>query len=579
MQESAPRASDVRKGMPSDGALLAGFLVFNGLFRLALIRLNTGEYTDGILQITQFERSDSFWPPLYAALVHVLEGAGLSGIAAGRLISWAASLLLILPLWRAARAWGGRRCAFFTLILYTVSPEALRWSLRVMTDMLFTCLFHLACGALLALRMRDAATSLDGDQRAPDALPGAGSDPQDPGRSAGWAIVWITVLSVLAALTRYHGLMLLPLVVWEVVRIWRRDRVGRGDRVRRRDRVGRRDRVRRERSPGRWAAALAQMLWITLPAWLLYQRFGHVAQVAERQADNLGATLLNYWYTFEMFLFIIPYVMTLPVFLFFVVGVVRGTGKDPLAPRQARPVSVRALLLYAALAVLIAQSVFQSFQTRYLLPLLPLALTCAGAGMAHMESALSRHGRLGHRVILALVGLTVVWSLGFGLASVCLQRQAFGDVFEAGKAIRVNTGLSREARVYSNEIYKPAMVGVKLAYAAGRTVEMIPEWPYLSDWARRGGPLPQDVPRMAPGSVVAIHSAYGGPSAQSALLRLLGERYDLRPLGRGSFQASIVPLLPDIMEEPLTHQNPLAWLLRYQRQQFSTLLFVVAGDK
>ena len=547
--------------MPSDGALLAGFLVFNGLFRLALIRLNTGEYTDGILQITQFERSDSFWPPLYTALIYVLEGAGLSGIAAGRLISWAASLLLILPLWRAARAWGGRRCALFTLILYTVSPEALRWSLRVMTDMLFTCLFHSACAGLLALRMRDAATFLNGDRQAPNPLPGAGSDPQPPGRSAGWAIVWITVLSVLATLTRYHGLMLLPLVVWEVARMW-----GGG-------------RVRRGRSTGRWAAALAQMLWLALPAWFLFQRFGHVAQVAERQAGNLGATLLNYWYLFEMFLFVVPYVLTLPVFVFFVVGVVRGTGKDLLAPCAFSAVPVRALLLYAALAVLIAQSVFQSFQTRYLLPLLPLALTCAGAGMARMENALSRHGRLGHRAILAVAGLTVVWSLGSGLASVCLQRQAFGDIFEAGKAIQTDTELSSEARVYSNEIYKPGMVGVKLAYAAGRAVEMIPEWPYLSDWARRGGPLPQDVPRMAPGSVVAIHSAYGGPSTQSALLRLLGERYDLRPLGRGFFHASIVPLLPDIMEEPLTHQNPLAWLLRYQRQQFSTFLFVVAGDK
>ena len=83
---------------------------------------------------------------------------------------------------------------------------------------------------------------------------------------------------------------------------------------------------------------------------------------------------------------------------------------------------------------------------------------------------------------------------------------------------------------------------------------------------------------MPPGSVVAVHSAYaGGFEGQARFIRFLRGSfgYNLRPLEKGIFTSWLVPLLPDIMEEPLTHQNPLAWLLRYRRQDFRTELFVV----
>jgi 4-amino-4-deoxy-L-arabinose transferase-like glycosyltransferase len=620
------------RGGPSDGALLLGFLAFNAIFRLALIRQNAGEYTDGILQITQFERADSFWPPLYTALVWVVRMMGVEAILAGRLVAVASSVLLVLPLWSLARSWSGRRAALFTVALYTVSPLALRWSLHVMTDVPFLLFFHLACAALLGSAARLKAEKENKTSQADPAYGAAAS--------AGNRLAWATLWAVLATLTRYQGLMLVPLVGWVLVLVWRR------------------------RGAGRAAATAIQLAWLALPAWLLYQRFGHIGQVAERQAGDWAKTLLNYWNLFEMFLYILPYAVTLPVFAFFVIGLVRGsvdgvdkvdavdgvdgpvkpetgptyeggegqtregqtwkgptregqtwkgptregpTWKGPTREGQtwkgptregptwegqslARP-PVRWLLLYVALAVLAAQSVFQSFLTRYLLPLLPLLLTCAGAGMARMERFLASEAnpsrrRAGRWLSPLTVGVTMVWPLGFGLASVFLQRGAFEDLYAAGRMIRDR--MPPSAKVYSNESYKPNMNGIKLAFASGRRVEMIPDIPALESAMRQGQSQREilekwgsgmadaaGVPRMEPGSVVALHSAYGGPAGMAFLEALLSRRYKLKPVPGGYFESRIVPLFPDIMQEPGTHQNPLAWGLRYQPQEFQTRLYVV----
>ena len=624
-----------RRG-PSDRSLILGFLAFNAVFRLAFIGQNAGEYTDGILQITQFERADSFWPPLYTALVWVVRMMDVEAILAGRLVAVASAVLLVLPLWSLARSWSGRRAALFTVALYTVSPLALRWSLHVMTDVPFLLFFHLACVALLgsAARLKgvervdgmdrvdsmdrvDGMDSTDGDEFvAPSGgfvVPSGGFvAPSDAGRQLVWATLW----AVLATLTRYQGLMLAPLVGWVLVLVCRR------------------------RSTGRVAALVMQTLWLALPAWLLYQRFGHIGQVAERTGVGWAQTLLNYWNLFEMFIYILPYAVTLPVFVFFVIGLVRGpvdevdgvdgvdevdevggpvkretgptykgregqqcegwegqTWKKPTREGPAREGQsparppVRWLLLYVALAVLVAQSVFQSFLTRYLLPLLPLVLTCAGAGMARLERFLVSEAkpswrRAGRWLLPLTVGVTMVWPLGFGLASVMLQRGAFEDLYAAGRMIRET--VPPQAKVYSNESYKPDMNGIKLAFASGRRVEMIPDIPALEGAMRQGlsqreilekwGSGMADaagVPRMEPGSVVALHSAYGGRAGVAFLETILSRRYKLKPVPGGYFESRIVPLFPDIMQEPGTHQNPLAWGLRYQPQEFQTRLYVI----
>ena len=643
------------RGGPSDGALLLGFLAFNAVFRLALINLNAGEYTDGILQITQFERADSFWPPLYTALVWVVRMMGIEAILAGRLVAVASAVLLVLPLWSLARSWSGRRAALFTVALYTVSPLALRWSLHVMTDVPFLLFFHLACAALLraAARLKgvervdgvdrvdsmdrvDGMDSTDGDKFvAPSGgfvvpsggfvVPSGGFvAPSDAGRQLVWATLW----AVLATLTRYQGLMLAPLVLWVLVLVCRR------------------------RSTGRVAALVMQTLWLALPAWLLYQRFGHIGQVAERTGVGWAQTLLNYWNLFEMFIYILPYAVTLPVFVFFVIGLVRGpvdevdgvdevdevdgvdgpvdevdevggpvkretgptykgregqqcegwegqTWKKPTREGPAREGQsparppVRWLLLYVALAVLVAQSVFQSFLTRYLLPLLPLVLTCAGAGMARAERFFTSEERApsawreaGRWLLPLVVSVTIIWPLGFGLASVFLQREAFGDLYAAGRMI--HDRMPPSAKVYSNETYKKNMNAIKIAFASQHQAELIPDIQGIEDLgslppSQRRGILEawseaadaRGVRRMESGSVVALHSAYGGRDGVAFLETLLSRRYKLKPVPGGYFESRLVPLFPDIMAEPGTHQNPLAWGLRYQPQEFQTRLYVI----
>lgn len=135
-----------------------------------------------------------------------------------------------------------------------------------------------------------------------------------------------------------------------------------------------------------------------------------------------------------------------------------------------------------------------------------------------------------------------------------------------------NLNLPAQTRLYTNETYKPHINGVKVAFAAKHPAMLVPE--VASPEARAH----IDLSRMPSGSVVVLSSAYaGGLQGLQMQIQVLREKYgyDLQPLPNALFESTLVPLLPDIMEEPGTHQNPLAWLLRYVPQHFQTEVFVV----
>jgi hypothetical protein len=501
-----------------DRNILLGFVFFNLVFRLILIHLNTGEYTDGILQITQFERHDSFWPPLYTALIWLLRVVGIPAIDAGRSISIVASALLLVPIWTVTKSWAGRRAALFALALYTVAPLPLRWSLRVMTDMSFLLFLHLSCAALLSF-----------------AAPTANKTRQ---------ICLATVWAVAATLSRYHGALLAPLIGLALLS------------------------QLKTRPQGWWKAWLLQALWLALPVWMLWQKFGHIQQVGARQAGTWWETLVRYWDFCEMFIYILPYTVTLPVFALFLVGLIKG----PVAPRsESRSSFIYLLFLYITVAILVAQSVFQAFQERYLLPLLPLMFTFAGAGLDRMECWFNARGNWMRRLGLTLVGAAFVWPLAFGLTSLFLQREAFGDLYAAGAFIKSIPNLPADFPIYTNESYKPelGMNGIKLAFASGHPALMIPELAGSDSTT-----LPPEK-RMLPGSIVVVHSAYGGLIMYNRMLAFLRQSYNLKELTSGPFYSAIVPLYPDIMEEPGTHQSPVAWGFRYYPQRFKTQVFQI----
>jgi hypothetical protein len=548
---------------PGNRTLLLTLMGVHTLLRLALLNVNQGEYTDGILQLTQFERTDSFWPPLYTALVWGLRLCGLEALTAGRLVSIAASAALLPALWWTARTWAGRRSALFAGILYAISPVVMRWSIRVMTDMTFVCLFQWACAAVLLLWSRGSA-----------ALPAESAlSPSSPisqpikqnweaalRQRPGLTLAGLTLLSVLAALTRYQGLLLAPVVAVTFVALW----------------LGRLPASRGcHHRP--WGALAAQLTWLTLPAWLLFQRFGHVQQVANRiPPGDIWTVATTYWGRFEMFLYLIPYILTLPVFVFFMAGLLTKPASAQ-TEESTSPLPLRRFFLYCSVCILVAQTAFLSFQERYLLPLLPFAFICAGAGMARCEEALTQWGKRGHTVFQGLVLLTVCWSFGFGLLAIALQRGAFADLSDAGHYLRSLTDLPPDTRIYTTESYgpNPGMEGIHLAFVSGRKA--------LPLLGKTGDPA-----QMAPGSLVVIDSRSiqgWDPSAPPTdpaqgfgrywnFVQYLKTRYNLKLLKDAEFTHSTIPLLPDILGAG-GEQSETAWLARYQKQMFKTGVFVV----
>jgi len=159
-----------------------------------------------------------------------------------------------------------------------------------------------------------------------------------------------------------------------------------------------------------------------------------------------------------------------------------------------------------------------------------------------------------HRWVFSLaIILTCCYAMIFSMAVMVLQRQAFGDVKASARYIRDN--IPPETLVYSNEMYKPEIVCPKMRFWSGRPVEFF-----------QGQPLPAD-------SILVLHTAYGGSAGMDKIHRYLVRNYRLIMLAE--FEASILPLLPDIMGEPISHQNPLAWVFRYQPQTTITSIYQV----
>ncbi len=553
---------------PGDGTLLLALMGVHALVRLALLNVNQGEYTDGILQLTQFERTDSFWPPLYTALVWLLRMVGIEALTAGRLVSVAASVVLLPALWWTARAWSGRRSALFAGLLYTVSPVAMRWSIRVMTDMTFVCLFQWACAAVLLLWSRRAN---DPSGEASLAASARTNWEETLRRRPALTLIGLTALSVLATLTRYQGLLFAPLVAMTLAALW----------------LGRLP-VAGGRPQRAWGTLAAQLAWLALPAWLVFQRFGHVQQVASRvPPGDFWAVAATYWGRFEMFLYLTPYILTLPVFVFFMAGLLgQPTPSASESENRDRNLPLRPLFFYCSVCILTAQTAFLSFQERYLMPLLPFALICAGAGMARCERFFAQWGKRGHPIFLALVSLTLCWSFGFGLLSVALQRGAFADLYDAGRYLRNLTDLPTDAPIYTTESYGPhaGMEGIHLSFVSGRKARPIPE---KNSWMQGLQP-PPNLPRMEPGSIVVVDSrnilgwdAYAAPADPAQgfrrywnFIQFLQTRYRLRLLKDAEFTHGTVPLLPDILGAG-GEQSEAAWLMRYQKQMFKTCVFVV----
>jgi 4-amino-4-deoxy-L-arabinose transferase-like glycosyltransferase len=466
------------------------------VLRMALLPLNSAEYTDGILQLIQFEQPSGIWPPLYTALCWPL-GKAVGPLWAGRLVSAIASTLAIVPICRIAQRLYGDRAALHAGIICMLAPAALRWAPRVMTEATFSLLFWWACERIVA--------ALQEPERAVRCLVGA------------------CVAGALASLTRYQGLLAAPLVAGAALCV-----------------------ARRGGSP--WKAMPALALFAAPLLWSQLAGNIHGEQFAERSAMAPFLVLLA---NAEPFVLLTPYFLTYPVAACAVLGALKAEGRDRL------PFAV--LVLAVGGALIVVQSLFSSFQERYLLPWYGLLFVYAGAGLAHVMESLRRRGlgRLAPYAALATHGFAAM------VAALVLygSRDVFGDLRRAAEAAAA-TGAPR---IFTNETYRvrgdQVIAGDKVRFfAPGREVLLLAEM--------RGGRT-----ILKPGDVIVLSGAYG---AEQVLMQLQG-RANLEFLAEE--KAVVLPVFPDIMARPGTAQNPSAFVFRYEPQPFSSTVWRVVSAR
>lgn len=496
---------------------LLGFVAANLALKLALVPLNRGEYTDGILQLLVFDIPAKLYPPLFGALAWLVSLGGLELDTAGRVVSAVAGALAVIPVYWMAMRLRGATAARFAALLFTLSPMVLRWSCHAMTDSLFLAL----CAATMALCAGAWAGLREGAPR----------------RRTDLGLAAAVLCGALASLTRYQGAFLaiviaLPLLAW----------------------------VRRHRALPP-ATILAGVAWLALPAWIWHHGFVHGGQFSARSSGQWISTFLDYLNLAESFVYIAPYYFGLPVVALGLAGLFKSDRRAPYT---------RVFLTLWALwgvIIVVLQSMFQSFQYRYMMPVLPALLALAGAGCAVVEDWLVARGRRG--VFSALFAASMAYMALFSCAVLVFQRETFGDQRDAANEIRRRFP---DATLFSNEQYGgfENLECVKMSFWVGRQVHSLA--PYLSE---RGDRRPARY--FPPGSVLALSNAYGGDAMVDGLCTHVNLYYHMRNVG--SFSATVYPILDDVMVNPMFNQNPMGWVLRYKQQSFSTHIFLLEDKR
>jgi hypothetical protein len=502
---------------------MLGFFLVALLWRAMFLPVSRGCYTDGILQIECFRYGMTYWPPLYALMARLvawIPGVGLE--EGGRLVALLAGALVVWPLGAMARRLFGLRGAFWAMAAWVVSPMALRWSVQPMTDMPMVALWT---GALAALTI---AVEHDLPGLFPDGGKGRAPNP----RLGNQWLLLASALGALATLTRYQGILLLPLTLLAA------------------SRLGALRRVTPHRTFSPW---WTQPVWLIVPLWALRKGMAplanHFQQIGAR-AGNQGpfvALLHVYWNMFESFLVASPYFVAYGLFGFMLYGLLRTNWAT------ARLRWTGWMALYLALAVLAVQSVFSSFQERYLLPLIPLVCLFAGHGMATWE----RRAGEGVARFWLVAGPALAHAVVFSALVGVFQGNPFLDIKLAARDVRDRMNLPADQRIVTNEFYNENIGAVKVNFWSGGHPAVL-----------LGGT------RLRAGDVILLSSFYaGGPEPYLRLLQRLKENPAIEQVGQ-PFGCQSVPLLPDLMPDPY-NQNPMAWNLRYLPQSFQTTLLRV----
>lgn len=485
---------------------LAIFLSINLVLRLLLTMVNEAEYTDGILQLIQFREFTGIYPPVYTAFTWPL--AHLIGpLWSGRIISALFSAGAVVPIYLIALRSFGMRAAVFSALVYTVAPVSLRWAPRVMTDATFSFFFWFACERLVAAQGAQTQKKTD------------------------WALLGACIFGAAAALTRYQGLLLaIPPLIIAVYKY-------------------------RSRGFVPWKGLIGLLLYGLAPAWSLYAGNIHGEQFLER-TGGVGPWL-TFLLTGEPFFWTIPYFLTYPVFILAAVGMFVGHAR--------RRYRMTPITIYVFAVLLIAHSLFASFQERYFLPLYGLLYIWAGVGMAVVDDRCRRR-RPWLRPYTPI--LMVIWSLMISTFVLLGSRGAFSDIRKASEFAAEVIDEQEGGVIYTNEIYRregesrPRIAATKVSFFSGKPAQ------YLALEFLSGEET------LAPGDVVVFSS---WDAVSGASLAQLNRLYALERIG--TFTTVVTPIFPDNMESQILRQTPLALLYRYVNQNFQTDVFRVKGTR
>lgn len=340
--------------------------------RLPLINWHSGEYTDGILQLTLFANENRYYPPLYALTALPWTLTGMDLLTAGRLVSILAASLTVWPAALLGHQLAGRRGAVTAAMLWCAVPMAHRWALHGMSDALFT--FWMACAAV-------AFGAAVGERKTRGSF-------------------FFIAFSGLAALTKVQGCLLAPGVVFVLGRLLRM----RGARL----------------VDYRLAAALAP--WLALAGWWMWRGLA-VGAIETKRFDAPPWQLAQAFAAFGW-----GFLRWLPSGMGHGVAVCAVWGWWTLRRRQAALFHA-SWLLFVLLWLLHTWQL--SFQLRYFLPVIPLACAWAAGAMIALSRACSWRPALP-----LFVAIVMGWGLSGSAAVIEFQRHTWGALATAARMLR-----------------------------------------------------------------------------------------------------------------------------------------------
>lgn len=334
--------------------LLVVFL-FSLALRLLFLNWNSAEYTDGIQDIYMLSPNylgmGEFHPPLYSFLIQIFNLIFSHPEMSAKLVSILSGTLALFPIYFLAKRIYNERVGYYATLLYSVTPLALRWNIRVATYSPFSLLFLVSL--LYFIKFYDKRRRID--------------------------LTLFTFLSGLAALTRYQGLVFLLFLFWAYFFY-----------------------IKEKGIKSTLSTLYGWGSWLILIFWI--SRHGFAQAGTYKYRLGMEGSIFRALIMFEAYLISFPYILTYPVFILACYGLYKSN-------REGEKERLFNKLFYLLLIIwLIAHSLFLDFETRYFLEIVPLFLILAGLGI---DSLNRRRGKSLLATCLIISFLFSICVLGF----------------------------------------------------------------------------------------------------------------------------------------------------------------------